>query len=96
MTNAFAEERRKTNALIDEALARVRGGPRSGVVPTFEIHLRGTPSGKQAIGNENDNPSVVSRVATAVSGVGVVGATSVVTGCPVRGQQLPGFAPRND
>jgi hypothetical protein len=80
VTNAFSEERRKMNALIEEALARVRGGPRSGVVPTFEIHLRGTPSGKQAVGNEHDNPSVVSRVATAVSAVGVVGGTSAVTG----------------
>lgn len=71
VTNAFAEERRKMAALVEEAVARVRGGPRSGVVPTFEIHLRGTPSGKHLIG-ENE-PSVVSRVATSV------GASTAVT-----------------
>jgi len=94
VTNAFSEERRKMNALVEEAVARVRGGPRSGVVPTFEIHLRGTPSGnKQSVG-ENE-PSVVSRVATAVSGVGVVGATTAVTGgshAPV-GVSVPAEAP---
>ncbi len=74
VTNAFAEERRKMNALIEEAVARVRGGPRSGVVPTFEIHLRGTPSGKHLIG-ENE-PSVVSRVATAAGAATAVTASS--------------------
>lgn len=64
VANAFSEERRKMNVLVEEAVLRVRGGPRSGVVPTFEVHLRGTPSGKHLIG-ENE-PSVVSRVATAV------------------------------
>jgi len=78
VTNAFSEERRKMSALVEEAVARVRGGPRSGVIPTFEVHLRGTPSGKNAVG-END-PSVVSRVATAVSAVGTVGTTSAMTG----------------
>jgi serine/threonine-protein kinase len=94
VTNAFSEERRKMHALIEEAVARVRGGPRSGVVPTFEVHLRGTPSGKPSVG-END-PSVVSRVATAVSGVGVVGAATAVRGgsqAPV-GISVPADAPR--
>ncbi|HEY8091200.1 MAG TPA: protein kinase, partial [Polyangiaceae bacterium] len=45
---AFAEERRRTSALIDETLSRVRSGPRSGVMPTLEIHTRGTPSGAAA------------------------------------------------
>jgi serine/threonine-protein kinase len=94
VTNAFSEERRKMNALIEEAVARVRGGPTSGVVPTFEIHLRGTPGGKPAVG-ENE-PSAISRVATAVSGVGVVGATTAVTGgsqAPV-GVSVPAEGPR--
>jgi len=95
VTNAFSEERRKMNALVEEAVTRVRGGPRSGVVPTFEVHLRGTPSGaKQSVG-ENE-PSVVSRVATGVSGVGVVGATTAVTGsshAPV-GVSVPAEAAR--
>ena len=67
------------NALVEEAVARVRGGPRSGVVPTFEVHLRGTPSAAKHCVGENE-PSVVSRVATAVSGVGVVGSATGVTG----------------
>jgi serine/threonine-protein kinase len=41
----FAEERRRMSALIEETLTRVRGGPRSGVMPTLEVHVRGTPSG---------------------------------------------------
>jgi serine/threonine protein kinase len=40
---AFAEERRKTNAIIEETLSRVRSGPRSGVMPTFDLYA-GTPS----------------------------------------------------
>ncbi|HEX8793143.1 MAG TPA: serine/threonine-protein kinase [Polyangiaceae bacterium] len=74
VTNAFSEERRRMSALVEEAVMRVRGGPRSGVVPTFEVHLRGTPSGKHLIG-ENE-PSVVSRVATSA---GAPAATAVTT-----------------
>jgi hypothetical protein len=95
VANAFLEERHKMNALVEEAVARVRGGPRSGVVPTFEVHVRGTPSGNKQTVGEND-PSVVSRVATAVSGVGVVGATTAVTAnsqAPV-GISVPVEAPR--
>jgi len=46
----FAEERRKTSALIDETLSRVRGSaPRSGVMLTLEGHTRGTPSGPSRV-----------------------------------------------
>jgi serine/threonine-protein kinase len=46
----FAEERRKTSALIDETLSRVRGSaPRSGVMLTLEGHTRGTPSGASRV-----------------------------------------------
>jgi serine/threonine-protein kinase len=41
----FAEERRRMSNLIEETLTRMRGGPRSGVMPTLEVHVRGTPSG---------------------------------------------------
>jgi hypothetical protein len=34
---AFAEERRRMTALIEETLTRVRNGPRSGVMPTLDL-----------------------------------------------------------
>ena len=46
--NAFAEERRKTNTIIEETLARVRNGPRSGVMPTFDLYA-GTPSSSRIV-----------------------------------------------
>ncbi|HEY6463832.1 MAG TPA: protein kinase, partial [Polyangiaceae bacterium] len=49
---AFAEERRRMSALIEETLLRVRSGPRSGVMPTFEVHVRGTPSGASGVRDE--------------------------------------------
>jgi len=48
----FAEERRRMSALIDDTLARVRAGPRSGVIPTLEVHVRGTPSGASGLREE--------------------------------------------
>jgi hypothetical protein len=40
------------NTLIEETLMRVRGGPRSGVLPTLEVHVRGTPSGASGLREE--------------------------------------------
>lgn len=46
----FAEERRRTSAVIDETMSRVRGShPRSGVMFTLEGSTRGTPSGPSRI-----------------------------------------------
>jgi serine/threonine protein kinase len=46
----FAEERRRTSALIDETISRVRGsGHRSGVMLALEGHTRGTPSGRSRV-----------------------------------------------
>jgi serine/threonine protein kinase len=59
VSQLFAEERRKMNALIEETLARVRSGPRSGVIPTFDVHVRGTPSG--ALG-QPEEPSRASEL----------------------------------
>lgn len=78
VANAFAEERRRMGSLVEEAVSRVRGGPRSGVVPTFEVHLRGTPSGKLVVGD--NEPSVVSRVGTSAGNTSVVSAVSGVSG----------------
>ena len=36
VSRAFAEDRKKMSTVIEEALARVRSEPRSGVMPTFE------------------------------------------------------------
>jgi len=48
VSQMFAEERRKMNAVIEETLARVRSGPRSGVMPAFDVYAMGTPSGARA------------------------------------------------
>jgi serine/threonine protein kinase len=42
---AFAEERRRMSALIEETLTRVGSGPRSGVMPRLDVHVAGTPIG---------------------------------------------------
>ncbi|HXN31199.1 MAG TPA: protein kinase [Polyangiaceae bacterium] len=44
VAEAFADERRKMNTVIEETLTRVRGGPRSGVMPTFQAQFAGTPT----------------------------------------------------
>jgi serine/threonine protein kinase len=41
VANAFADERRKMSALIEKTLTRMRGGPRSGVMPTFDTDIAG-------------------------------------------------------
>jgi serine/threonine-protein kinase len=41
---AFGDERRKMNSVIEETLMRVRGGPRSGTMPTFQPQFTGTPT----------------------------------------------------
>jgi serine/threonine protein kinase len=57
VSRLFAEERRKMNGLIEETLSRVRNGPRSGVMPTFDVHVRGTPSGAMAHAEEPSRAS---------------------------------------
>jgi serine/threonine protein kinase len=44
VAQAFADERQKVNGIIEETLKRVRGGPRSGVMPTFRAQFAGTPT----------------------------------------------------
>jgi serine/threonine protein kinase len=45
VSRAFADERKKMNVLIEKTLTRVRGGPRSGVMPTFEAEIAGGTHG---------------------------------------------------
>jgi serine/threonine-protein kinase len=68
VSTTFADERRRMNSLIEETLNRVRGG-RSGVMPTLELHHRGTPSGARGLGmREEPSPiSAHSHVSTAMS-----------------------------
>lgn len=66
VSTTFADERRRMNALIEETLNRVRGGPRSGVMPTLELHHRGTPSGARGLGLR-DEPSQISSHSLNVS-----------------------------
>jgi len=39
VSNAFSEERAKTTALIEKTVSRLRGGPRSGVMPAFDAEV---------------------------------------------------------
>jgi eukaryotic-like serine/threonine-protein kinase len=41
---AFAEERATMRSVIEDAVARTRSGPRSGVMPTFEAELARSPN----------------------------------------------------
>ena len=62
----FADERRHMTALLEETISRVRGGPTSGVIPTLEVHVRGTPSGLPTMRDESSHVSS-SRLALASS-----------------------------
>jgi serine/threonine-protein kinase len=66
---AFAEERRRTSALVEEMLLRVRGGLRSGVMPLLAVHGhgRGTASGLGAV---RDEPSEATERSAAGRPVG--------------------------
>jgi serine/threonine protein kinase len=62
VAHAFADERRKMSALIEKTLTRMRAGPRSGVMPTFEADIAGgTHSGRR------DESLSTSRVRTPAS-----------------------------
>jgi len=87
----FAEERRRMSALIDETLARMRGGPRSGVMPTLEVHVRGTPSGAPGLREEASQISgqlVLTPLFNAPS-VTVGPATATPTPSAAAGQDAP-------
>jgi hypothetical protein len=45
------------NAIIDETLTRVRGGPRSGVIPAFHAQIADPPSSAKILPNELGNVS---------------------------------------
>lgn len=81
----FAEERRRMNTLIEETLLRVRGGPRSGVIPTLEVHVRGTPSGATGLREE------ASQVSGQLVLTPLFNATSVSAG-PAAATPTPGTA----
>jgi hypothetical protein len=53
VARAFAGERRRLSALIEETLTRIGSDPRSGVMPRWEVRVRGTPGGGRADGEGN-------------------------------------------
>jgi serine/threonine-protein kinase len=56
----FAEERRRMSGIIEEKLHRVRSSPSSGVMPTLEGRIRGTPSGRLLAFNDPGESALVS------------------------------------
>jgi hypothetical protein len=54
---AFAEERRRMSTLIEETLARVRSGPRSGVMLRWETQFSRTLDATLAVGDATGQPS---------------------------------------
>jgi serine/threonine-protein kinase len=51
VSRTFADERRRMNAVIEEVLARARAGPRSGVMPAFDMHTF-TPSSAHMVSDD--------------------------------------------
>jgi serine/threonine-protein kinase len=60
---AFAEERRKVNAVIEDAMLRGRAGPRSGVMPAVTRYDRDTPSSLSDFTRRRDASSPSSQSA---------------------------------
>jgi serine/threonine protein kinase len=56
----FAEERRRMSGIIEEKLHRVRNSPSSGVMPTLEGRIRGTPSGRLLAFNDPSESALLS------------------------------------
>jgi serine/threonine-protein kinase len=83
----FSEERRRMSALIEETLTRVRGGPRSGVMPTLEVHVRGTPSGALGLREE------ASQISGHLVLTPLFNAPSSITGGPATATPTPSTAP---
>jgi serine/threonine-protein kinase len=68
---AFADERRKMSAVIEKAVTRMRAGPASGVMPTFDSELAGTRSGSDPAGQRDESfaaSASMSRVRTPTNG----------------------------
>jgi serine/threonine-protein kinase len=64
---AFADERRRMNEIIEEALTRLSGGARSGVMPTFRARVPNTPSSAWLLRGEADSISAPQYLAPSVS-----------------------------
>ncbi len=69
VSNAFAEERKKMNSIIEEAITRVRGSPpRSGVMPTFQTQVVDTPTSANLTCEGPSNASIRSLTPSHISG----------------------------
>ena len=86
---SFNEERKKMNAVIEKMLTRMRGGPRSGVMPTFDAELGGGTTSDSHRAAEAQDASSASRhsVSHSVSSQRLRTPTSHM---PPLGSNLPG------
>jgi serine/threonine-protein kinase len=85
VAQAFADERRKMSAVIEKAVTRMRAGPLSGVMPTFEADIAGTRSDPHSLRDESIAASV-SRLRTPTGG-GPVAASDIPS--PVATSAMP-------
>jgi serine/threonine protein kinase len=58
VAHAFTEERKKMSSIIEETLGRLRGGPRSGTMPTFQAQVVGTPTSASLSCDGASHPSI--------------------------------------
>ena len=58
VAHAFTDERKKMNSIIEETLGRLRGGPRSGTMPTFQAQVVGTPTSANLSCDGASHPSI--------------------------------------
>jgi serine/threonine-protein kinase len=76
VSGAFADERRRMNAAIEETLVRVRTGPRSGVIPTLDARSD-TPSRRLVVEDlSHDSTQWFSRASSRASTTNSVPAAS--------------------
>ncbi|MBV9949633.1 MAG: serine/threonine protein kinase [Myxococcales bacterium] len=98
IAEAFADERKKMNALIEETLARVRSGPRSGVMPALStplVGLGGPPSSgriEAPMSLRFPTPST-SFSAPGASSLGSLSRSAPATSATLSAAQSPDVAP---
>jgi serine/threonine protein kinase len=76
VSEAFADERRKMSALIEKAVTRIRGGPRSGVMPTLETEIAGGTR-SDPYGLRDDSVAVSAQRLRTPSGGGSIPASGI-------------------
>ncbi len=92
VSHAFADERRKMSTLIEKTVTRIRGGPRSGVMPTFEAEIAGMSSDPHGLRDDSIASSAaasasVSRLRTPTGGGSIPAQSDVPS--PVATSAMP-------